>query len=77
MFGSGLRVLQGEVRAVIRQMPGGTGPSPEEGTVGSVPVSVSVAARSERWGVLDALRGFALCGTLFVNLSDLLALHVG
>ncbi len=34
------------------------------------------SSQSERWRVLDALRGFALCGILFVNLPDLLVLHV-
>lgn len=33
-------------------------------------------SQSDRWGVLYALRGFALYGILLVNLPDLLVLHV-
>ncbi len=37
--------------------------------------SVAPDTTTERWRVLDALRGFALCGILFVNLPDQLVLH--
>lgn len=40
------------------------------------PTSIPSDGRGERWGVLDALRGFALCGILFVNLPDLLGLSI-
>ena len=41
----------------------------------SISSSVLADAAPERWRVLDALRGFALAGILFVNLPDLLVLH--